>query len=422
MTINNNLDKPRKKFEFNIEALRGMAALIVVFGHIFYNKGILDPSFKAQLIGDYIPPAHLSVLLFFVLSGYVIGISNPKPLKTKLDIFQYLKKRLIRLYPIYLISLLIIVPFVYKSGIGAFVKHLIFGQNLLCWVYFQNSPLWSLNYEVIYYILFIVISYLELSPKIILYGLASIGIACVILFKLHPHYYVSLFSGYLIGFFFWVSGLLMAKQVFKKKEKISYGLYLSLLFFILSASYQIIKLPEYYKNYFHATGGITLQDLLYLPFCIYFILVFCNANFRYRRILTIIIFLLPLVKFFPSIYNLYIPDSQKIQLVFYLLSLCLLINTKIINYLSAKIISLFIYLGSISYAIYVIHFPIMAYFNKVKLFSGSHLTFSIRLSLFCFVIFSISILLEKYLQPWIREKIIATGSEGSKNLKTNGLI
>jgi peptidoglycan/LPS O-acetylase OafA/YrhL len=397
----------KMKFEYNLEALRGIAAVIVVFCHIFYYSDVLDPNYKCQLIGNYIPPAHFSVLLFFVLSGFLIGISNPNPLKTRHDIFLYLKKRFVRLYPIYLISLLITLPFVYKLGFIIFSKHLIFGQGLLCGVYFENNPLWSLNYEVLYYIVFIFISFFEFKPRTIILVLILIFLFWVVIYNLYPHRYLSILSGYLLGFFFWIFGYLLSKVVFKKNEtKLSYRMLISLMFFILSTSYKTISLPENIGNFFdQSPGGIIIQDLLFLPFSVYCILIFTNTNFRFNKLIKIIIYFSPILIFFPFIYNLYLPESYYLKFSFYLISLLFLIDIKFVEIVSFKIINSCIYLGSISYAIYVIHFPLLSYFNKIKLYSGNILNFSIRLTLYLIILILLSILFEKYFQPWIRKKI-----------------
>jgi|ERR1035437_1208945 peptidoglycan/LPS O-acetylase OafA/YrhL len=90
-------------FDPELEGLRGFAALGVMFYHGVGTRG-LDVAYKPEGFLAYLSLSGLGVYLFFVLSGYVIGINyqNRSTFKTGL----YLKKRLVRLYPLYLISFL----------------------------------------------------------------------------------------------------------------------------------------------------------------------------------------------------------------------------------------------------------------------------------------------------------------------------
>ena len=83
-----------------------MAALTVVLGHTIVIKQTLDPHYQPTGIFSFQAPGHLSVLIFFILSGYVIGLTNQRPLEAA-SIGTYLKKRIVRIYPIYLLSILL---------------------------------------------------------------------------------------------------------------------------------------------------------------------------------------------------------------------------------------------------------------------------------------------------------------------------
>ena len=72
----NTLTRPAVQIEYNLEALRGVAALLVVCGHAIDNDSLLDPGYIVQGWTRIVFPVHLAVLLFFVLSGYVIGYST----------------------------------------------------------------------------------------------------------------------------------------------------------------------------------------------------------------------------------------------------------------------------------------------------------------------------------------------------------
>lgn len=94
-----------KKFEVDLEGLRGFAAILVVAWHAIAISNCLDPGYTPSGIFNYQIPAHFCVLIFFVLSGYVIGLSTKEGIRLA-TAGIYLKKRLLRIYPIYFVSML----------------------------------------------------------------------------------------------------------------------------------------------------------------------------------------------------------------------------------------------------------------------------------------------------------------------------
>lgn len=167
-----------------LDGLRGVAALVVVFHHLFLTNSwfadrvgrdpkLLPTSFltSPKNLLEY-TPLHIffagteAVFIFFVLSGYVLLRSAERPNVTK-----YLTSRMIRLYvPIFgAVSIAFLlartvsrdpskfeswwlrahasIPSVRELAVNAFVLH---GTTLL------DSSLWSMKYEIIFSISLIV--------------------------------------------------------------------------------------------------------------------------------------------------------------------------------------------------------------------------------------------------------------------------
>src|SRR4051794_31799608 len=84
-----------KRFFF-LDGVRDLAAIIVVIHHFtqYTTYPIMD------LRG-------LSVNLFFFLSGFVLTKAYSRRIQGSLTLIQFLKLRLIRLYPLYLVGLLL---------------------------------------------------------------------------------------------------------------------------------------------------------------------------------------------------------------------------------------------------------------------------------------------------------------------------
>ena len=163
----------RKRIEV-LDALRGIAALIVVWHHIF----VLFPEPMAQLeqfSGSAYTLAntlsnqnHNAVLCFFVLSGFSIRLSlRGSALETKKGFGHYAWRRAIRILPLYWFALAWTFAFgimTSTTGLPSFSFQTLAGNLTFLqtsahasgrWFvpYGQNGPLWSLSYEVFYYLL-----------------------------------------------------------------------------------------------------------------------------------------------------------------------------------------------------------------------------------------------------------------------------
>jgi len=84
-----------------LDGLRGIAAIAVMFAHL-----------DAAIFQN----AYIAVDLFFMLSGFVIAHSYTARLKNGMSGAEYIKRRVIRLYPMFLISLLVGLPVMLEAG------------------------------------------------------------------------------------------------------------------------------------------------------------------------------------------------------------------------------------------------------------------------------------------------------------------
>ncbi len=114
-------------FNSKLESLRGIAALAVAISHslivfsVDQNETIwLTRFYETSGIQSFITSLLLvlfnggaAVTIFFVLSGYVLGLSlDKRPLKTA-GVFSFYVRRIFRIYPAYLVSLLTIISSIY---------------------------------------------------------------------------------------------------------------------------------------------------------------------------------------------------------------------------------------------------------------------------------------------------------------------
>jgi peptidoglycan/LPS O-acetylase OafA/YrhL len=169
-----------------LDLVRGLAALLVLSVHL-RNMLFLDyPDAIRQgawrlLAAPYVLTSggHQAVVIFFVLSGYLVGGSVLRLLRQKRWRWSsYLTHRLVRLWIVLLPGLLLcwlwdsiglrshsllyhgIIPY-YETGdisqlqtVKAFLGNWFFLQPMLTPTYGSDGSLWSLSYEFWYYLLF----------------------------------------------------------------------------------------------------------------------------------------------------------------------------------------------------------------------------------------------------------------------------
>jgi peptidoglycan/LPS O-acetylase OafA/YrhL len=102
---------------------------------------------------------YLAVTTFFVLSGFVLARSYAKTTWNGGSLLRYAAGRVARVYPVYLLSLLVVAPFIFadtaprKSAMIAahgFLVQAWFGSVPVSW----NTPAWSLSCEMFFYAAF----------------------------------------------------------------------------------------------------------------------------------------------------------------------------------------------------------------------------------------------------------------------------
>jgi peptidoglycan/LPS O-acetylase OafA/YrhL len=189
-----------------IDALRGIAALGVVFYHIKDANHI--PTLEARLpwIGYFLEYGHFGVPIFFVLSGFVIALSldgRPMGLST---VGWFMMRRSIRLDPPYWVAIVVAIAagFAKERTLSSFspsqiIAHLFYMQELLG--YREISIVfWTLCLEIQFYVTY---SLLMCSPRQDVALMVAIAIS--ILWPLHilpvlsPGLFLHLWHGFLLG-------------------------------------------------------------------------------------------------------------------------------------------------------------------------------------------------------------------------------
>ena len=258
----------------SLQAIRGFASLFVMF---FHGTTIIDERLNYIFLNRIFSVGFSGVDIFFVLSGFIILYTSGTG---KYNIKTFLKKRFIRIYPIYWLvtGLLIAVYFIsptqeqsYKGDFETILGSLI----LLPQKKYIVGVAWTLTYEIIFYLIF-AFSYFN-HPKYLFYVLLiwlSTILICFFSYIKPASILISTLLNPLIVNF--ALGCLVA-HLYKRYNNFKYPrLVLSIgiiLFLILWSNYYQIKLSNDDNltedfNQLHLFGipsALIIFSVLYLP-------------------------------------------------------------------------------------------------------------------------------------------------------------
>ncbi|CAH0147309.1 acyltransferase [Chryseobacterium sp. Bi04] len=129
---------------------RFLAAMAIVISH--FNKDMF--LYKIDYISNIFLKANVGVSYFFILSGFIMIIAYHK--KDRINYFDYYKNRFARIYPLYVLGLLLYLVTRY-SGFS-FYKAFLYLLGLQSWIpgeaMILNFPGWSISVEFLFYLLF----------------------------------------------------------------------------------------------------------------------------------------------------------------------------------------------------------------------------------------------------------------------------
>jgi len=179
---------------FNVEALRAVAAVLVVFYHVdkyYYSNPLL---WENKFLGGLFSFGHSGVEFFFVISGFIITMMHFDDGGKSSTIPTFIKKRFVRIYPFYwlvlistIISMLIVPGVMSRLSISAFMGSIILaGIDPLTSVVFVS---WTLFHEILFYSIFCIFLWKRRLGMAILVAWALVGFVASIFAR--PFYVLS---------------------------------------------------------------------------------------------------------------------------------------------------------------------------------------------------------------------------------------
>ncbi|WP_027150769.1 acyltransferase family protein [Methylobacter tundripaludum] len=251
-----------------LDGLRGIAALAVVIMH-FTQHGNRTALFASS---------GLAVDLFFCLSGFVIAWSYYQKLVDGMSFSSYLKKRLVRLYPMFIIGILLgVLSFIIKLHYGTnsyslsdFTKATLINAIYLPYfvtgtperidgIFLVNPPSWSLFFELLANFAFIFT--IRFSKSLLIALTVLIGIWLIyagITFDTSPGWSTTNWTGGFprVGFSFMV-GILIFKFFDSSKGAVKVN---PLVIIAVLMSLLLVPLSEWV--YYWILGALFLMPLI----------------------------------------------------------------------------------------------------------------------------------------------------------------
>lgn len=179
-----------KNYLASVQALRGIAAILVLIGHVLHEGYI---SWGAA---HFYYPFGVGVHIFFVISGFVIAYNSPKFFETPGGIKKFLWRRVLRVIPLYWIylSLMLLALTVFPDQIKT--ARYEFWHVLQSYLFIPHinpagdiRPIlslgWTLNYEMYFYLIFAV--FMILPRHFYLKALTVFFIVSSVLWFFIPH-------------------------------------------------------------------------------------------------------------------------------------------------------------------------------------------------------------------------------------------
>jgi peptidoglycan/LPS O-acetylase OafA/YrhL len=336
----------------SLQAYRAAAAIIVLFYHETQH---FQKFFSESFLGNVFEQGYLGVDYFFVLSGFIIPFTCWKMVGKKQYLGDYLRKRFVRIYPIYWVYLLGII------GLFLIVPHLVPNNDFFrlstlpatfLLIFKHNAILttsWSLSHEIFFYVMFGLLIFNRHFLKIIwvIIGMALINM----IFSLNDVYLFgknsftdTIFSSLNIEFCFGVVAFAVWDKLSVRAARIMFPLSLLLL--------------------------ITSQLFL------------VSNHYDYIRDARVILFGIPAF-------------------------LSLISVVKLERYTRMRIPGIFVLLGDASYTIYLIHRPILSAMNSI-LITRMHwvlLNKTVTNFVFIAIVLGLCILLYKVLEQPLTNRL-----------------
>jgi len=377
MDTDQNSFRPAKRVML-VESARGAAAVYVCLGHLIMVGHFAELVKWGKFIFYPLSFGQEAVYLFFFLSGFSIHYSNlSRPLESLNGTVHYYYLRLRRIYPIFLMAVgLALLLGVITSRLGImsetpchpewrrlfFVFFFLSDINMGNWCMgLPNNPaLWSLSYEIPYYLGYPI--FWRLCKQFGIERTFLITLLFSGVFVVNSFFWTDHINNVFSLYWLWTCGAMMAEWKLKNKSFVvsSFGYYAALFFvYALGQSLEAVVLPVMHRNLKALTIGVIILST--------FIKFRPAASLkRLSSAAGIVMMLFASLVLTRNVHTWGNHVFLDARLLFACAAISLLLITdKNISFLCRSLAKPFLKMGAISYAIYVIHLPILYFMGDL---------------------------------------------------------
>lgn len=398
---------PAGKAERNLplEGLRGLCACLVLYGHMTIPLLRLDPAYAPSRRFWWFNLGAAAVIFFFVLSGYVIGLSVRRPFSGP-EARGYLGRRLLRLVPVNTAAVLLGWTLLPHTPAATVLGNLGFLESfrpipLLGWhfeVMPDNLNLWSLNFEALYYAAFIGVWWL--APRVgWVLGLAALLSATAAL----PGGHV-LLSSYALGALYWIAGLSTAWLAPSEGRTGNWpSAMLAIVVTWPVAPLQSLLLSLHVPDAVAPLPLPSLHRLDMLPALVWLLLAVTGRAAAWQKRLTVFCLTLASAGFVRGLYGGDAPEPAAMTCYGLLLGFAWSIGRWEPG---VSALARLAPLGAISYGVYAVGFPIQwGVYHSRWLPMGDAATYAVRAALLVGTTLGVAWVLERKVQPALRRAL-----------------
>ena len=200
-----------------LSGLRFCAALYVFFFH--YGAGYSARHHFPTAFTTFLTNGFTGVTFFFVLSGFILTHTYRDSLSGSADLRKYFVARFARMYPVYLLALLIAFPMWHKAVRPAEIVRMLtltqsWGPSTSPLGYVAIMQAWTLSVEMFFYLFFPLILYgvQRLNVRQLRWGIGILY--CLIVLSIEPVLHVGMPLGALVPLYLPVCILRLPEFVF----------------------------------------------------------------------------------------------------------------------------------------------------------------------------------------------------------------
>ncbi len=184
----NNQFKPRfPQPRMPLPALTGIRFFAAFYVLLFHALPWLSSHFKLPLpLRVFLSNGYLAVALFFLLSGFILAYTYQGHIGGTHNRVRFWQARFARIYPVYILSLLLALPFQRHLTLGSALSVLAMVQAWNPWhrewTGAWNYPAWSLSVEGFFYLCFPFIQNVlnRLNRRNLVISIGVTGLLCVL--------------------------------------------------------------------------------------------------------------------------------------------------------------------------------------------------------------------------------------------------